>query len=45
MQFAGKNPFDVGDKEIVVDDQIKILKKAIHFYLEGKIFLGHHRNY
>ena len=35
MQCAGKNPFDVGDKEIVVDDQIKILKISYTF-LSGR---------
>lgn len=43
MQFAGKNLFHVGDKEIVVDDQIKMLKISHTFssgrekYLEGII--------
>lgn len=35
MQFAGKNPFDVGDKKIVVDDQIKILKIS-HTFSSGR---------
>lgn len=35
MQFAGKNPFDVGDKEIVVDDQIKMLKIS-HTFSSGR---------
>lgn len=39
MQFAGKNSFDVGDKEIVVHVQIKFLKIDHKFSSEKEKYL------